>query len=63
MKTTAGQIDSNSTFLVIFEVAEEDERVSIESCRGQCDSIRSDRRLEASPERGCLAEKVEEGKR
>ena len=48
---------------MILETVKENERVSIESCRGQYNSIRSDRRLEASPERGCLAEKVTEGKK
>ena len=48
---------------MILETVKENERVSIESCGGQYNSIRSDRRLEASPERGCLAEKVTEGKK
>jgi len=42
---------------MVRETARENERVSIESCRGQYASIRSDRRLEVLPERGCLAER------
>jgi hypothetical protein len=34
-KTTARQIDNNSTFLVVYEVEQENERVSIESCKGR----------------------------
>jgi hypothetical protein len=33
-KTAARQIDTNSTYLVAYEAEKENERVSIESCRG-----------------------------
>jgi len=34
-KTTARQIDTNSAYLVAYEAEQENERVSIESCRGR----------------------------
>lgn len=33
--TAAGQIDTNSAYFVIHETAKENERVSVESCRGR----------------------------
>ena len=38
-RIAARQIDSNSTFLVVLETEKENERVSIESCRGHIDRI------------------------
>ena len=35
VRVAARQIDTNSTFLVAYEVEKENERVSIESCRGR----------------------------